>query len=169
VATANGFLQFLSGYSIFQGPVVGIMITDYFLVRRGNLHLPDLFTASPAGRYFYAHGFNLRAFAAFVIGFLLPFPGFVASFGHSIGLAATHMFTLGWVLSFVVGSVAYWVICMVFKVPGDDAQHGFEEQVAVAEEMTLSRESDGSSATEKAEENIEKNSKGDGETTAQMV
>ncbi|KAL2009205.1 hypothetical protein VTN00DRAFT_7399 [Thermoascus crustaceus] len=128
VATANGFLQFLSGYSIFQAPVVGIMLADYFLIRRCNINLTDLFNSSPSGRYFYLKGVNMRAFVAFVIGFLLPLPGFIGSFGHNISAAATQMFDLGWVLSFVMGGVAYLVICMVWKVPyyDEDRSVAFE-------------------------------------------
>ncbi|KAL1960686.1 hypothetical protein VTO42DRAFT_6516 [Malbranchea cinnamomea] len=137
VATANGFLQFLNGYAIFQGSVVGIMLVDYFYVRRGNIHLPDLFTTSSLGRYYYTKGFNIRAFVSFVAGFLLPFPGFIASFGHSMAEAATQMFHLGWVLSLLVGSTAYFLGCLICKVPGDDRSFTFEEKVAAADEMIL--------------------------------
>jgi nucleobase:cation symporter-1, NCS1 family len=133
VATQNSFLNFLGGYSIFQGPVVAIMIVDYFWVRRGNINMPDLYSRSSYGRYHYFHGFNLRAFAAFVIGFLLPLPGFAASFGYDIGTAAPRMYALGWVLSFLMGALAYFVICVVFKMPGDDGSHHFESQVEDAQ------------------------------------
>ncbi|KAM5487817.1 hypothetical protein MaudMau93_004420 [Microsporum audouinii] len=134
VGTANSFLRFLTGYCIFQGPVVGIMLVDYFLVRRGNLYLPDLYRHSSTARYYFTKGFNIRAFAAFIIGSLLLLPGLVGSIGKSFSSAADHMFSLGWILSFLVGSLTYWVLCMVFKIPGDDALYRFEEKVAEAEE-----------------------------------
>ncbi len=137
VATSNGFLNFLGGYCIFQGPVVGVMIIDYYVVRKGNINLPDLFSLNSRGRYHYFHGFNLRAFAAFVIGFLLPLPGFAASFGHDIGIAATHMYTLGWVLSFLMGCLTYYIICMIWKIPGDDLTRPFEAEVASAQQVIL--------------------------------
>lgn len=49
--------------------------------------------------------------------------------------AATHMFNLGWALSFSVGAVSYAVICTVLKVPGDDVKHKFEEMVEPSESM----------------------------------
>lgn len=128
VATANGFLSFLSGYSIFQGPIVAIMIVDYFWVRKGNLEMNDMYSLSRGDRYWYKVGVNWRAFAAFVIGFLLPLPGFVGSFGYAIGSAATKMYYLGWILSFLMGGLSYWVICKVFKVPGDDGDFGWERK-----------------------------------------
>ncbi|KAK5065128.1 hypothetical protein LTR84_000964 [Exophiala bonariae] len=137
VATANGFLNFLGGYSIFQGPVVAVMLIDYLILRRGNLSLTDLFTLSSEGRYYFFHGFNVRAFAAFVIGFLLPLPGFAASFGHNINIAATHMYSLGWVLSFLMGCLSYYIICLLFKLPGDDGKQSFESQVQSAEQIII--------------------------------
>lgn len=116
------------------------MIVDYFLIRHGNLYMPDIFTLSSKARYHYFHGVNFRAFVAFIIGFLLPLPGFAASFGHTIGAAATHMYSLGWVLSFLMGSLAYYLICLVWSVPGDDGKHGWEEQVHLAQETILDGE-----------------------------
>uniref|UniRef100_A0A8H7NC15 Allantoin permease n=1 Tax=Bionectria ochroleuca TaxID=29856 RepID=A0A8H7NC15_BIOOC len=127
VSSANGFLSFLNGYSIFQGPVVAIMLVDYFVSRKGNLSISDLFTTSSSGIYYYFHGFNLRAFAAFIIGFILPLPGFIGTFGTvTVSTAASNMYSLGWELSFVIGGVAYLVLGLVWPVPGDGASHGFE-------------------------------------------
>ncbi|KAH9908262.1 allantoin permease [Xylariomycetidae sp. FL2044] len=129
VTSAVGFLNFLNGYSIFQGPVVAIMLVDYFIFRRGNLSLPDLFTISPRGRYFYFHGVNLRAYAAFLVGFLLPLPGFIMSFGTTgTSEAASNMYALGWELSFVIGGLAYIVFGLIWPVPSDDGLSGFEER-----------------------------------------
>jgi NCS1 family nucleobase:cation symporter-1 len=105
------------------------MVVDYFLVRKGNMDLLEMYTTSPTGRYFYYKGVNFRAYAAFIIGFLLPLPGFVGSFGHKIGAAATDMYALGWVLSLLMGSLSYYVICLVFPVPGNDREGGFESKV----------------------------------------
>ncbi|CAI6101100.1 unnamed protein product, partial [Clonostachys chloroleuca] len=127
VSSANGFLSFLNGYSIFQGPVVAIMLVDYFVSRKGNLSISDLFTTSPSGIYYYFHGLNLRAFAAFIIGFILPLPGFIGTFGTvTVSTAASNIYSLGWELSFVIGGVAYFVLGLVWPVPGDGASHGFE-------------------------------------------
>lgn len=113
------------------------MIIDYFIIRRGNVDIHDLFTLSHTGRYHYFHGFNLRAFAAFVIGFLLPLPGFAASFGHPVGETATHMYSLGWVLSFIMGGGSYYLACLIWPVQGGDGKLAFESQVAKAQVVVL--------------------------------
>ena len=53
---------FLIGYGSVLGPVVAVMITDYFLVRRTQLSLPDLFRVE--GRYHFTAGFNVISIVA---------------------------------------------------------------------------------------------------------
>lgn len=134
MSSANGFLSFLSGYSIFQGCVVSIMTVDYFFVRKGNLSLSDMFSTSPQGRYFYTRGVHLRALAAFVAGFALPLPGFIGSFGTTttrVGAASTHMFELGWILSYLVGGVVYALICLLSRGREDGEFESVQVAVAV--------------------------------------
>src|ERR1700751_571292 len=56
----------LVGYSGLLGPIAGVMIADYFLVRRAHLKLDDLYRRN--GVYEYDNGINLRAVAALVVG-----------------------------------------------------------------------------------------------------
>jgi NCS1 family nucleobase:cation symporter-1 len=55
------------------GTVAGILIADYWIVRRTVLHLADLYKSE--GRYWYASGFNWRAILAFTVGGLLAVGG----------------------------------------------------------------------------------------------
>lgn len=109
------------------------MIVDYFIIRKGNLDIEDMYNLDKMGTYWYTGGVNWRAFLSFVVGFLLPFPGFVASFGYEIGSAATHLYELGWVLSFLMGGLCYWLLCIVFKVPGYNKSAEWEEKVSLGE------------------------------------
>ncbi|CAH0051412.1 unnamed protein product [Clonostachys solani] len=156
VSSANGFLSFLNGYSIFQGPVVAIMLVDYFISRKGNLSMSDLFTTSSSGIYYYFHGVNLRAFAAFIIGFILPLPGFIGTFGTvTVSGAASNMYSLGWELSFVIGGVAYLVLGLVWPVPGDGASRGFETSPVSdgnADDLTVLDATCNTSETKEAEQ-----------------
>lgn len=65
LSNAAGFLTFLGGYSIFLGPFLGIFITDYFVVRKGNVYVDDLYR--PDGRYWYNSGVNWRPIIAWAI------------------------------------------------------------------------------------------------------
>ena len=96
----------LIGYGALLGPVAGIMIADYFLVRRGELRVDDLYRRG--GTYEYARGVNWIAVIAFVLGVLPNLPGFVAAIS---GTPTTPLFTTlynwAWFVGFGVAAVSY--------------------------------------------------------------
>lgn len=57
---------FLGGLGAVLGPLFGVIIVDYWLLRRAQVNVPDLYTEDPDGEYAYTHGFNLRALLAFI-------------------------------------------------------------------------------------------------------
>ncbi|WP_330114807.1 NCS1 family nucleobase:cation symporter-1 [Pseudomonas sp. JS3066] len=59
-------LYFLGGLGALLGPLYGIIVTDYYLVRRGRVNLPELYSESRDAAYHYRRGVNLRAVAAFI-------------------------------------------------------------------------------------------------------
>ena len=151
-----------SGYAIFQGNIVAIMLVDCkscrcstpndgawnwtdfscilpdFIVRKGNIDIRDLYSESRDAKYWYTYGVNWRATLAFVAGFAVPLPGFIGSFGTTtVSVAASRMYALGWALSLVVGGLVYWVMCLIWPVPGDDKDHGYEELARYYDENPL--------------------------------
>lgn len=76
------------------GAVAGILLADYWLLRRTRINLPALF--SREGEYWYSGGWNWRALVAFGIGAALSVAGPLASYGWVIGLVAA--FTVHWAL-----------------------------------------------------------------------
>jgi NCS1 family nucleobase:cation symporter-1 len=92
------------------------------------LRTTELFTKSSSGLYYYFHLVNIRAYFAFVIGFLLPSPGFIDSFEKSsLSGASSHLYSLGWELDFVIGSVTCLVLVLIWPVPGNEQSFGFEQ------------------------------------------
>ncbi|WP_338746665.1 NCS1 family nucleobase:cation symporter-1 [Pseudomonas putida] len=59
-------VYFLGGLGALLGPLYGIIVTDYYLVRRSRVNLPQLYSESPEAAYHYSGGVNLRAVAAFI-------------------------------------------------------------------------------------------------------
>ncbi|RVU27934.1 NCS1 family nucleobase:cation symporter-1 [Streptomyces antnestii] len=57
---------FLGGLGALLGPIFGVVMADYWLVRRTRVNVPDLYTEERDGEYFYQRGFHLRAIGAFV-------------------------------------------------------------------------------------------------------
>ena len=68
VTKPTTFITVLSGWSVFLSPMTGIVVADYFLVRRGKYHVGDLYASDAGGAYWYYHGFNFRGFTAWVMG-----------------------------------------------------------------------------------------------------
>lgn len=68
VTKATTFITVLSGWSVFLSPMTGIVISDYFLVRRGRYHVGDLYTGDERSAYWYFGGVNFRGFIAWVMG-----------------------------------------------------------------------------------------------------
>lgn len=85
LASAATFLAFLGGYTIFLGPMTSILMCDYFIVRRGNVSVPDMYKFHGIYRYSPKFATNWRAVAAFFIGCAPPLPGFVNNIVDSGG------------------------------------------------------------------------------------
>jgi hypothetical protein len=65
-----------------MGPLAGVMVCDYYLIKKQKLNIHELY--KDRGIYWYDHGFNWRAFAAFVVGFGPCMPGFAKSIQHNL-------------------------------------------------------------------------------------
>jgi len=88
----------LGTYGALLGPIDGIAIADYWLVRALRLDLRALY--SPDARYDYSHGFNMRAIAAVIIGWG------VAVLGLAVP-ALRFLWTGGWLFGLAAGLIAY--------------------------------------------------------------
>jgi NCS1 family nucleobase:cation symporter-1 len=77
---AGYVFTWLIGYGSLMGAIGGIMITDYWIIRRQKLDLPGLF--DPNGRYRYTSGIHWRAVVALILAIAPCVPGFVRAVGH---------------------------------------------------------------------------------------
>jgi NCS1 family nucleobase:cation symporter-1 len=90
-------LGWLGGYAAFLGPVAGIMICDYFLVRRGVLQVDDLYLRG--GIYEYSRGFNWRAVIALALGAGTALVGLAVP---SVRVLYDYSWFVGFAVSFAV-------------------------------------------------------------------
>ncbi|MCH9028067.1 MAG: NCS1 family nucleobase:cation symporter-1 [Bacteroidetes bacterium] len=88
----------LIGYSSFLGPIAGILICDYFIIRKRNLNVKDLYETE--GVYTYRKGFNLKAVYALAAGV------FVALIGLIIP-AVSFLYDYAWFVGFAVAFFIY--------------------------------------------------------------
>ncbi|KAJ9123186.1 hypothetical protein QFC22_001379 [Naganishia vaughanmartiniae] len=118
--SSNAFTTYLSAYSVLLSSICGIMLCDYYLVRKGNYRVTDLYTNSHKGWYWYSKGCNLRAVVAYLCGIAPNMPGFVAAVSPStkIPAAATHIYTLSWWVGIIVGGSVYYVLNRIWPEAG---------------------------------------------------
>ena len=100
----------LLGYSSLMGALGGILIADYWVVRKQRLSLPDLFRVD--GAYSYRNGVNGRALAALVLAILPVIPGFVRAVSTPGGQVANpgffdRVYTYAWFVTFALSFVLY--------------------------------------------------------------
>jgi NCS1 family nucleobase:cation symporter-1 len=110
LSSTQGYIfVWLTGYGALLGPIAGIMIADYWVVRRGRLQVDDLYET--AGAYRYVHGWNPAALIAFVVPVLLNLPGFLATaapklFG-AVGSFWTGLYSYAWFIGIGLAFVLY--------------------------------------------------------------
>ena len=112
IADPNGYIfTWLIAYSSLLGPVGGIMVADYYFIRRKQLSVTDLY--SEQGRYRYEDGYNLRALFALLIGILPNIPGFLLQVelvgGHAFPGWVTGLYHYAWFVGFAVSAIVYYI------------------------------------------------------------
>jgi NCS1 family nucleobase:cation symporter-1 len=108
--SSQGYIfTWLIGYSALLGPIAGIMIIDYYFIRKTTLDVDQLYREN--GIYSYANGWNMAAILAFVAGVLPNIPGFLnaafpASFAD-VGDTFKTIYTYAWFVGVVISAIVY--------------------------------------------------------------
>jgi NCS1 family nucleobase:cation symporter-1 len=96
----------LIGYSGLLGPVAGIMVADYFLIRGTKLDVVSLYCRG--GAYEYSRGFNPRAIAALVAGVVVALVGLAVP-------SLRFLYDYAWFVGFFVSAASYYVLMLGMK------------------------------------------------------
>jgi len=103
----------LLGYSSLMGALGGILIADYWVLRRQQLDVNDLFREQ--GRYTYSNGVNPRAIVALVLAILPVVPGFIRAVSVPGGTVKDpnlfdHLYAYAWFVTFALSFVLYLLL-----------------------------------------------------------
>ena len=96
-------LGWLGGYAAVLGPIAGIMICDYFLVRRRTLLVDDLYLRNAA--YEYSGGFNWKAIVSLLAGSAVALVGLVVP-------PLRFLYDYSWFVGFAVAFIVYYASMM---------------------------------------------------------
>ncbi|KAJ5171026.1 Permease cytosine/purines uracil thiamine allantoin [Penicillium coprophilum] len=125
LASAGNFLNFMSAYAIFLGPIAAIMMFDFWVINRRRYDCLALYQPNnPTYRYTFAipglagktmSGTNWRAVVAFIVGVVPSLPGLINSVNSHIDVGlGIHPFEFGWLLGFVATSIVYLLLSWLF-------------------------------------------------------
>ena len=106
----------LVGYSSLLGPIAGILIADFFAVRRARLDIEALYRRGMA--YDYSGGWNLRALLALILGVAPSMPGFLLAVGviDSAPAVLTGIYNYAWFVGAGTSGISYYLL-MLGKAP----------------------------------------------------
>lgn len=118
LATTQGYIfTWLVGYSALLGPVAGILMVDYFLIRGTRLDPDQLFEEN--GEYAYTNGWNRAAVIALLAGVLPNLPGFLniafPSAFPSVPDAFKALYTYAWFVGLAIAALVYGVLMKLGK------------------------------------------------------
>lgn len=100
----------LIGYSALLGPIAGIMLCDYYIIRRTRLDADALY--DPCGPYAYRGGFNRRALVALALAVAPNLPGFINAATNSTLFPAAfdRLYGYAWFVGLGLAAAVYWVL-----------------------------------------------------------
>jgi NCS1 family nucleobase:cation symporter-1 len=113
VSDPTGYIfTWLIAYSSLLGPIGGIMIADYFVLRRQHLFVDELY--SNKGRYWYFSGFNIAAIAALLCGILPNAPGFLTTVNvipvDRVPPFINGLYHYAWFVGFAISGCVYLLL-----------------------------------------------------------
>ena len=98
-----GALSIIDTIACFFGPIFGIMIVDYYLIKKCEIINKDIFSSLNTGAYFFSNGWHLKAFYSLFIGFI-----FSASTIWNIELRFLQPYS--WILGSFTSSLTYYLL-----------------------------------------------------------
>jgi nucleobase:cation symporter-1, NCS1 family len=103
VDSPHAITVFVSVFGAILAPLYGVMVADYYLVKREKIETPELYTLDPQGRYHYDGGWNHVGLKALAVSGVIAI-GWELSTQLFQLLPANN---LGWVIGAVAGAVSY--------------------------------------------------------------
>ncbi len=98
-----GILSFIDTLGSFFGPIFGIIIIDYYFIKKKEVINKDIFSSSINSSYYFTHGWHLKAIYSLLIGFI-----FSASTIWNIDFRFLQSYS--WFIGFIISSLTYYLL-----------------------------------------------------------
>lgn len=118
MADPNGYIfTWLIAYSSLLGPIGGILIADYYFIRRQKLIAEELYKEN--GLYHFKNGFNRIAVIALIIGILPNLPGFLLQVKlistEAFPAWISNLYNYAWFVGFFVSGISYILMTGLYR------------------------------------------------------
>ena len=104
-----GIVGFVNAIGAIIAPFFGILVVDYYLIKRQHIDMNDLFSDKPTGAYYYYKGWNIRGLIAFAIGA-------VFSISTILVPVLTKLEGYGFLMGAAIGGLIYWLLMRPYAI-----------------------------------------------------
>ncbi|MBD1133959.1 cytosine permease [Pelagibacterales bacterium SAG-MED48] len=98
-----GILPLIDTFGSFFGPIFGVIIIDYYLIKESNLSNKDLYSADNNSIYYYSNGWHIKAIYSLSLGFI-----FSASTIWNVNLMFLQSYA--WIIGAIISSLTYYLL-----------------------------------------------------------
>ena len=98
-----GILAFVDTFASFFGPLFGVMVVDYYLIKKSDLKNKDIFLLDKNSLYYYSKGWHIKALYSLVLGFI-----FAASTIWNESLMIFKSYS--WMIGAISSSLIYYLL-----------------------------------------------------------
>ena len=98
-----GILSFIDTFAAFFGPLFGVMISDFYFVKKGKLINKDIYSLEKNGAYYYTGGWHIKGIYSLLLGFI-----FSASTIWNTNLMFIHSYS--WIIGAIIASFTYYLL-----------------------------------------------------------
>ncbi len=103
VLSQIGILSFVDTLGAFFGPLFGLMISDFYYVKKGSLINKDIYSTDSDGAYFYSGGWHIKGIYCLILGFI-----FSASTIWNTNLMFLQPFS--WIMGAIIAGFTYYLL-----------------------------------------------------------
>jgi len=103
VLSQIGILSFVDTLGSFFGPIFGLMVADYYLIKDKNISNKDIYLADAESVYYFSNGWHIKAVYSLVIGFI-----FSSSTIWNINLMFLQSYA--WIIGAFISSLTYYLL-----------------------------------------------------------
>jgi NCS1 family nucleobase:cation symporter-1 len=103
VLSQIGILSFVDTFSSFFGPLFGVMIADYYLIKSQSISNKDIYSTDTSGIYYFSSGWHIKGLYSLLVGFI-----FSASTIWNPNLMFLQSFA--WIMGAIISLITYYLL-----------------------------------------------------------